>query len=259
MKTVAILTEDFSAYHDLVRALRRADVPFESLVFGDPIPARVGVVVTTEAEADRVPFGTVVTMEGGDGGDAPRAVARARRLLEGKDRYGSLILGIDPGEKPGFAAVADGEVLFATEATGPEAVVELVERAVEAYPSASYTVRIGHGATTHRDRILNGLTQVPVPVEMVDERRTTPTLTRMSGERNIAAAIAIALSPGERVPKRIRPLSPSDGEIRDIQHRSRKRSKGQVTISRALARKVASGEMSMDVAIAAQKGKREAA
>lgn len=260
LKRVGILTEDFAAYHDLVRALERADVPFDSLVFDEAVPARIGVVVTTEAEADRVPFGTVVTLDT-DGGrpEARRAAARAKRLLEGRDKYASLILGVDPGEKPGFAVVADGEVLYATEAHGPEAVADLVEQAVESYPSAAYTVRIGHGATTHRDRILNALTQVPVPVEMVDERRTTPDRSRMSGERNIQAAIAIALTSGDRVQKRIRPLAPSQGEIRDIQDRSRQASEGRVTISRALAHKVASGEMSMEVAIAVQQGRREAA
>lgn len=249
MKTIAILTEDFSAYHDLVRALRRRDVPFESLAFGDPIPDRVGAVITTEEERDRVPASNVVALDG-----SPReAVARATRLLEGKERYASLILGVDPGEKPGFAVIADGELLHATEAVGPEVVVDLVEEAIEAYPSASYTVRIGHGATTRRDRILNALTRVPVPVEIVDEEQTTGTHTRMSGERNIEAAVAIALSSGRRVAKRIRTLQPSPGEIRDIQHRSRKASKGRVTISRDLAEKVASGEMSMGKAIALQR------
>lgn len=249
MKSIAILTEDFSAYHDLIRALRVADVPFESLVFGDAVPERVGAIITTEAERHRVPSPNVVVMDG----DARQAVASARRMVEGKEKYGSLILGVDPGEKPGFAVIADGEVLYAKEAESPEAVADLIQEAIDAYPSASYTARVGHAGQTHRDRILNALAQIPVTVEIVDEAETTGNHTRMSGQRNIAAAITIAMSGGERIPKRVRKLSPTDGEIQDLQQRSRERSEGRITISQDLARKVASGEMSMENAIRVQK------
>lgn len=252
MKTIAILTEDFSVYHDVVRALKRRDLHFESLVFDEPIPERVGAVITTEAERHRVPSGNVVVVDG----DARHAVASAVRLLEGKDRYDRLLIGIDPGEKPGFAVVGDGDVVYATEAKGPEAVGDLVEEAIEAYPSASNTLRVGDGAGTRRDRILNVLTRFPVPVELVDEDDTTPSETRMSGERNIEAAINIALEQGREIPNHAREPDPTAGEIRDIQHRSRRESQGLVTIRRELARKVARGEMTMQSAIDVQKGDR---
>lgn len=245
MKSIAIVTEDFSVYPDLVRALRRRDLAFESLTFDDPIPDRVGAVITTEAERHRIDSSNVVVMDG----DAREAVASAKRMLAGKDKYGTLIFGVDPGRTPGLAVIGDGDLLWATEAEGPEEVAELVQDAIDAYPSAAYRLRIGHGAATHRDRILNSLTSVPVPVEIVDEARTTPSEIRLRDERDIAAAIRIALSEGHAIPKRTRSPDPSEGEVRDVQDRSRRASSGAVTISRDLARKVAAGKMSMDKAI----------
>lgn len=49
-------------------------------------------------------------------------------------------------------------------------------------------------------------------------------------------------------------VRPSDGEIREIQRRSRIRSSGRITISKELARQVATGEKEMDEAIEEQKG-----
>ena len=48
----------------------------------------------------------------------------------------------------------------------------------------------------------------------------------------------------------MRELNPSDGEIKYIQTESRKRSNGEITISRLTAISVARGELSMEEAIA---------
>jgi hypothetical protein len=84
-------------------------------------------------------------------------------------------------------------------------------------------------------------------VEIVDERGTTPRSDMPDQE----AAIGIAFIRGHPA-KRKYSISPSPGEIKDLQTRSRVQSKGKITISKSLADRVAKGEMTLDEAIKRQ-------
>jgi len=91
-----------------------------------------------------------------------------------------------------------------------------------------------------------------IPIEIVDERNTST----KSDQKDIDAAIEIALAEGYRPVKR-QPVAPSEGEIADIQRKSRIGSDGELTISRSLAGSVARGEMSMEQAIQRQRDSRK--
>jgi hypothetical protein len=240
MKIIGILTSDFRVYYELIKSLRLRGESFKSLTFNEPIPMNIGVIITTEDEKARIDFPTLVFATD----DLELTIDIAIRTLKGKDRYQSLIIGIDPGKRPGIAVMGDGEILTTAQVSSPENVYDRVKRAITSYPAEETIIRIGHGDTTHRNRIINSLTEFGLKIEIADESRTT----RISETPDIDAAIDIALKRGVEARGEYA-VAPTDGELKDIQRRSRIASKGRVTISRDVAVRVAKGEITLEEAI----------
>lgn len=239
MKLIGLLTEDSRTYFEMLEVLREQNPEFVSLDFSDPIPANVGVVITTERERSRVPFDRIVTER-----DPVVAVAKARLMLTAEAEVKEVTIGVDPGVRPGLAVLADGVVLMKAAADSPESVRELVDGAVGEYPGARVLVRIGNGDRTNRNRIFNGLWDDGYNIEIVDERNTTTN----SPTPDEDAAVEIAMTPGYRPAKR-QDIEPCPGEIRNIQRISRLESQGSLTVSKDLARRVALGELTLKDAI----------
>ena len=82
-------------------------------------------------------------------------------------------------------------------------------------------------------------------VELVDERKTSRGLNR---NQHAVSAIRIATLSGERIWEVVK-MEPKDGELREIQRKSRIKSQGRITISSELAKKVALGELTLAEAI----------
>lgn len=240
MKIIGILTQDFRVYYELIKGLKKRDLPFASLSFDEPIPANIGVIITKNEEKDRIDFPRLIFAEK----DIDLTIDIARRILKGKEKCKKLIIGIDPGKRPGLAVIGDGEILSTSQVSSPEKVKEIVERAIKSYPSDETVIRIGHGDTTHRNRIINSLSKLKLKIEISDETRTT----RISETPDIDAAIEIALKSGVEAKGKFK-VKPTKGELRDIQRRSRIESKGRVTISKDEAKKVAVGELTIEEAI----------
>lgn len=240
-RVVGILTEDFRLYHDLVRALKARDEPFASLSFHEPIPPEVGAILTSPEEAAKVQFPQVVPCA-----DVAASIAKALQVLRGRETWRELVVGVDPGAEPGVAIVGDGEVIDTRLATNPESVPDIVRTALLAFPSERVRLRVGHGDPTNRNRIINALAPLGLPVEIVDEKGTTPRLP--SPTPDVEAAAAIARGRGVRA-ARYYAVEPTPGELREIQRKSRLASGGRVTITKELARRVARGELTLDDAI----------
>jgi hypothetical protein len=242
---IGVLTENFSIYYDLVKVLKEKNIVFESLSFDKKIPARIGVVVTTKDEENRFKFRKKVFATE----NAEETVQDALKALSGKDVYHNLILGIDPGERPGIAVVADDEIIQTKQAETPEDVKGIIELVFKNYCSENRRIRIGNGAKIFRDRTINAITDFNVPVEIVDESGTTKRM-----DSDIEAAIEIAFTRGKEV--KVSPeIKPTEGQIRRIQDESRIMS-GSITVSKGLAEKVAKGEITLKEAIRRQKRKR---
>ena len=243
---MGVLTEDFRLYHDLISHLKERDIPFVSLSFQDEVPPEVGAVLTSPQEADRVDFpGCVAVQEVAD------AVAKALQLLRGKTRYDEIVVGVDPGPRPGVAILGDGEVIDTRTAPSPEAVLEVCLGALTNYECEAFVVRVGHGDRTNRNRILNVLSRHGLRSEIVDEQGTTNRLRRREDARNIEAAVDIGTGQGVAA-ERSYAIHPTRGELKEIQRRSRLRSGGRLTISQELAEKVVRGEMTLAEALTAQ-------
>jgi hypothetical protein len=202
----------------------------------------VGVIISTENEKPKIPFDMIVTDS-----DPDRAVSKAEKILAGDLDVKMLCIGIDPGPRPGVAAVGDGTVLKKAAVQSPEAVREFVVKTVCEYPGSNILIRIGNGDRTKRNRIFNALWDDGYTIEIVDESNTT-TCSQTPDED---AAVEIATTLGYRPVKKQR-IEPREGEIRDIQRLSRLESNGRLTVSKGLAIRVATGDLSLEKAIEIQ-------
>ncbi|WP_174591653.1 hypothetical protein [Methanocella conradii] len=241
-----MITSDFVVYEQVVSRLKELQAPFITLRLRDPIPYNVKVVITTAEEAPQIRWeGEHLIVY-----DDPHAtVDRAIGALRGQGHFDELVIGIDPGRRPGIA-VLHGDTVVAVYQTGVAEVEPLLKKIEQEYHASISIVRIGSGARLMTAQIINALIEGGYKVELVDETGTTPYVGRgihTSQVRDIIAAINIARIKGEPVGRM--EVEPSRGEIRVIQESSRSLSEGRATIPKYLARRVAKGEITLDEAI----------
>jgi hypothetical protein len=251
MKTLGVYTKDFSLYHDIVKALKKRKVSYVSLSSSENIPKRIGVILTSRKEIEDLSLAKGIAADDADSVD--HAIDLALQKLTGKELYSMVFIGIDPGERPGIAVVGDDILLQKMQVNAPEDVTAEVRRLAKVYPSKEFCIRIGHGSIITRNRIINSLIPLDIPIEIVDETRTTPSQQKVRHERDLEAAAAIALlSGGGRVQQTL-PLEPTRGAIRNVQRRSRQLTDGRFTISEKTALQVLKGELSLLEAIDIEK------
>ena len=248
MRRVGVLISDAKLLFELIEALRSEGIPFE--LENPKAPSRdIEILLTTETDKPVGDYGKpiICSLE-----TIHRCVKEAKAVLRYKGKIKSLIIGIDPGSTPGIAVLADHLVIDSAAVESPEEVVGLVSDFTKVYPSDQVLVRIGNGDRTVRNRIFNSIWDLGIPIEIVDESNTST----KSNQKDIDAAIEIALTSGYR-PVKKQQVTPSEGEIADIQRKSRIGSNGELTISRSLAGSVAKGEISMEKAIERQKSSKK--
>ena len=236
---IVVATGDFELYHDLVAELRERDVEFTTVEPGDPLPERARVLITGDTDDVDAALETIVASTD----DVRGAVDEALAVLRGGD--GRTIVGIDPGPNPGIA-VLSGDLVVAAFRVPVEDVTAVVMDEIEG--ALDPLVRVGDGARLHGKRIVESLATEGVRVELVDETGTTPYLgAGVRGLDDVLAAVNIARLEGEHVESR--QFEPTEGELQVIKTRSRERSTENRTITEALARRVASGQLTLDEAI----------
>ena len=234
---IVVATADFELYHEVVGELRERDVEFTTVEPGDPLPTGTDAVVTGDDDLD-----VDVPVVRADAGSARLAVERALASLRGDQ--GRTVVGVDPGNRPGIAVLRGGMVVAAFQVPVADAADAIRE---EAGSDEDAVVRIGDGARMAGARILDDLPDATV--ELVDETGTTPHLgSGARGMGDVLAAVNIALTPGEAVEGRS--VEPTEGEIEVVKARSRERSEENRTITAALARRVAAGDLTLEEALA---------
>lgn len=240
MRTIGIYTHDFSIFHDIVRSLKERNVEFFSLSSG-MVPPWITVVITTEDCRTEILFDDVIVIQDRD---VEKGVEQAVLSLTNPRTYNALVIGIDPGEKPGIAVYGDRELLTTAKVEFPEDTAAIVKQMMDFYRAASVIVRIGHGAPTYRNRIINSILPLNLRIEIVDEHSTTS----QHPTPDVQAAKMIGLKEGRPVNTRMT-VSPTKGELDDIKRRSRVISNGRFTITTDTAELVARGEMSLEDAV----------
>lgn len=122
--------------------------------------------------------------------EVEKAIRQAIQTLSGVIRFEELIIGVDPGKKPGIAVFANDEILEKQQANSSVECAHCLKEMVKAYSFDTSKLRIGHGAPESRKEILDKVGHIFTIVEIVDESRTT----RRTRTPDIDAAISIAKS-----------------------------------------------------------------
>jgi hypothetical protein len=235
---LVVATDDFEVYHEVVNELRDRGVEFTTVEPGDDLPDRTELVLTGPDDDVDVETDLVRAQPG----DPRGAVEQALAVLRGGE--GRTVVGVDPGDRPGVA-VLHGDVVVAVFQVPFGRAVEVVRR--EAADAADPVVRVGDGARLDGSRIVNALDDLRV--ELVDETGTTPYLGEGVRESaDVVAAINIARLEGEVV--ETREVEPTAGELQVIKDRSREASAENRAITERLARKVATGQLTLEEALA---------
>lgn len=196
---IAVATVSGKAYYKLVNELKGRNIPFLSLVPGEPIPQSIGVVLTTESEKSLINHQRVLIYNVEE--DPSNIINEALRIITSKNFYEELIIGVDPGKTLGVAVLADGKILRREEFSSMEKAIDTIFIELKNNPSKIRKIRIGKGVPDLAEEIAHRL-EVSLPeeviIEMVDEAGTS-SLKNMGFKKKLSnadSAIKIASKKG---------------------------------------------------------------
>jgi hypothetical protein len=203
---VAVATVSGKAYFLLINELKERNIDFLSIVPGEAVPAEAKVVITTEKEKPLIRHEKVLVY---DAATEPNAVVNeAVKVLEGKESYEKIVIGIDPDEVTGLAVVADGKVNQTKACFNLQEITSEIDVIIKNVNLAAtrVSVKIGNGVPIHKE-IMSALDSVLPPevvLEVVSEAGTDKPAKKgkhRRGLRDIASAIRIAGREGHVYPR----------------------------------------------------------
>ncbi len=165
MTRVGIYTHDFKFYHDVIRDLKRWNLPFFSITDLYSIPADINVIISSERDQFTLPGQVKATT-------SIEGIRRSLPVLLNKDQFTRVIIGIDPGPRPGIAVMADNVLMEAWECPSICGVKKDVIEIVENYDYEYIMIKIGNGDRPNRDLIIKQLRNI-APVVIVNEENTS--------------------------------------------------------------------------------------
>ena len=194
---VAVATVSGKTYFFIVKELRERNMDFLSLIPGAPVPAEAKTVITTENEKHLINHERILVYTEKAG--PITVVNEAVKVLQGKESYEKIVVGIDPGEMFGLAVLADGKV---TETGNCYSVQEVLDKIISviknfAVFSTVFSVKMGNGIPAHKTILetLDAALPHEVVLEVVSEAGTDRNIDEKKhrrGLRNIVSAIRIA-------------------------------------------------------------------
>ncbi len=192
---VAVATVSGKAYFLLINELRNRNMQFISAIPGEVLPAEAKVVITTEREKHLVEHEKILIYEPET--EPSDTVSKALRILQGKESYDRILIGIDPGEVFGLAVIADGKVMETGNCFDRKEVVDAVKKLIRNvdFERTVVVARIGNGVPTYKDLLRSLDSELPQQVifEVVGESGTNrPFIAHRRGLKDIDSAIRIA-------------------------------------------------------------------
>jgi hypothetical protein len=194
---VAVATVSGKAYFLIVNELRERNMAFLSLIPGDPVPAEVKVVITTEKEKHLVNHERILVFDSETEPDT--VVNEAVKILQGKESYEKIVVGIDPGEVFGLAVVADGKVNETINCFSVQEVLNKIKKITKniTISSTVVSVKIGSGVPAYKNLLetLDDALPPEVILEVVGEAGTNRHIDENKhrrGLRDMVSAIRIA-------------------------------------------------------------------
>jgi hypothetical protein len=206
---IAVATVSGKAYYLIVKELKKKRVPFVSLTPNDPIPIETRVVITTEKEKHLINHEKVLASKREM--ELKALINRALQIVQGKEFYEKIVIGVDPGEVFGLAVLADGKVAETGNCFSVEETLDKIKNVLENLrdtPKTSVLVKIGDGVPQYKDKLLQALDKVlpsNIVLESVSEVGTNRYINEAKhrrGLRDIVSAIRIAGRNGQTFPRR---------------------------------------------------------
>ncbi len=192
MKTkIAIATVNGRAYYELVTELQRKRLSFLSLKPWDDIPSHVRVVLTTQEESTQISHPKILIFKQGTKPES--IVDQALLIIQGKDSYERVIVGVDPGKTCGIAILGDNKILETVTTSNVEDAVHLIEESLKRFPAEIKVVRIGEGPSEYTKTLLSLLNTTlseETLVETVSEAGTSRLTNNSINRRVVKDAVS---------------------------------------------------------------------
>ena len=238
---VAVRTDDFRLAYRLLGRLRDSGIEHVQLDPEKPVPSRVDFWIASHAEVVRT---NDVRGIGCDVEEIDSVISSIMNRIAVGEKVQRICFGIDPGPRPGLSWIADGRPAGSMQMESVDATVDYVVAILNDFMPPESVVRIGNGSPTISSRIANVCLARGLAVQFVDETSTS------IGSRydHVSAAHRICSKEGIPVTERLQVI-PTEGEVREIQRRSRSISEGRLTIPSKLARAVAVGRQTLSEAV----------
>ena len=238
---VAVRTDDFRLAYRLLGRLRDSGIEHMQLDPEKPVPSRVDFWIASHAEVVRT---NDVRGIGCDVEEIDSVISSIMNRIAVGEKVQRICFGIDPGPRPGLSWIADGRPAGSMQMESVDATVDYVVAILNDFMPPESVVRIGNGSPTISSRIANVCLARGLAVQFVDETSTS------IGSRyeHVSAAHRICSKEGIPVTERLQVI-PTEGEVREIQRRSRSISEGRLTIPSKLARAVAVGRQTLSEAV----------
>jgi hypothetical protein len=197
LSRVCVVTSKARAYYSLVSRLRRAELPFESMVPGSDY-RECALILTTSEEASAL---------------GPRALAledldENPGVFKGQivSRLGGwddlVFVGVDPGKRIGLAVFYGEAKLAFNTFNSVAALCARVGAFAAGLPGSRFVVRIGNGNRGMASKLAEALKRAVhhATIEIVDEAGTSIRTAKMKGiQVDQVAAARIAFRRGEVV------------------------------------------------------------
>jgi hypothetical protein len=192
MKTrIAVATVNGRAYYELVNELQRKGLPFLSLKPWDPVPMNIRVVLTTEKESNLISHSTILRFEKESNPES--IVDKANLIIQGKQGFEKIIIGVDPGKTFGIALLGDKKVLETMTASNIEDATHIIVDSLKRFPAEVKLVRVGDGPPEHTGNLLSSLdTTLPgeIFLEIVSEMGTSQLAIKSVNRRVLRDAVS---------------------------------------------------------------------
>lgn len=204
---VAVATVSGKAYFLIVNKLKERNIPFISLVPGETVPTEVKAVITTDKEKHLINHEKILVYNSETEPDT--VVNEVMKILQGKEVYEKIVIGVDPGEVFGLAVIADGKVNETGNCFSIQEALTKISSVIKNvdFSSTAVSIKIGSGVPAYKDLLetLDAALPPEVVLEVVSEAGTNRTLNHNKhrrGLRDIASAIRIAGRAGYTYPRR---------------------------------------------------------
>ncbi|MDA4126720.1 MAG: hypothetical protein OK452_05920 [Thaumarchaeota archaeon] len=197
MNRICVATSKARAYYALVSRLRRAELPFSSMLPGSDC-RDCELVLTTADEAEQF-GGAALALEDLD--DNP-GIFKGQLMSRLNGEGDVILVGVDPGKRTGLAVFYGRTKLALNTFESAAAVCSQVGTFARALPASRMLVRVGNGNRSMVTRFVDGFRrEVPgATIEVVDESGTSTASAKMKGvQRDQVAAAKIAFRKGEVV------------------------------------------------------------